>query len=134
MGHTEEIYIRRLAHFSQESGLEEYAAAKAARVPFEKSKHGALVTYRNPNDNSKLVTFSSTDGGAAQLYKCACDPDRCFGGVGRNFNNVARHLLSRRHWNHWRLVAFGEAQPTEAAWLAFRATMPVVDSRGRFVY
>ena len=36
------------------------AAAKAAALaaaPFEKSKHGAMVTYRNPTDGSKLITF-----------------------------------------------------------------------------
>ena len=41
---------------------QQLAAAKAARAraaPFEKSKHGAMVTYRNPTDGSKLVTFSA---------------------------------------------------------------------------
>ena len=100
-------------------------AEKAARRsrPFEKSKYGAMVTYCNTSDNSKLITFSSTDGGAAQLYKCSCAPDKeC--GVGRAFTNVARHLASRGHWKHWRLVAFGEPQPTNAEWLAFQATLP----------
>ena len=100
------------------------AAAKAAALaaaPFEKSKHGAMVTYRNPTDGSKLITFS--DAGANKLYKCSCSPEKeCH--IGRSFSGLARHLASRQHWKHWRLVAFGEAQPTEAAWVAFAASLP----------
>ena len=108
------------------------AAAKAAALaaaPFEKSKHGTLVTYRNPTDGSKLVTF--IDGGAkpsTKLYKCACSPDK-ERRVGHCFSNVACHLSSRQHWKHWRLVAFGEAQPTEAEWLAFAASAPLAQMR-----
>ena len=100
------------------------AAAKAAALaaaPFEKSKHGAMVTYRNPTDGSKLITFS--DAGSNKLYKCSCSPEKeCH--IGRSFSGLARHLASRQHWKHWRLVAFGEAQPTEAAWVAFAASLP----------
>ena len=65
-----------------------------------------------------LITFS--DGGQ-KLFKCVCSPDKelC---VGRGFSNVARHLGTRQHWKHWRLVAFGEAQPSDAAWHAFAAS------------
>ena len=108
---------------------EQLVAAKAAHeaalaaAPFEKSAHGGIVTYRNANDGSKLITFSGTDGGR---FMCSCTPDKngdpkeC--DVGRKFINVACHLASRKHWRHWRLVAFGEAQPTEAAWQAFAAS------------
>ena len=106
------------------------AAAKAAAlaaVLFEKSKHGAHTTYRNHKDGTKLLTFSSTDGGA-KLYKCSCSPDKeC--PVGFAFINAAQHLSSRKHWKHWRLVAFGEAQPTEAEWQAFAASMPLAPKR-----
>ena len=77
------------------------------------------MTYRNPTDGSKLVKFS--DGGANKLYMCSCSPEKeCH--IGRSFSSLARHLASRQPWKHWRLVAFGEAQPTEAEWLAFAAT------------
>ena len=69
---------------------------------------------------TKLVKFS--DGGA-NLYICSCSPEKeCH--IGRSFSGLARHLGSRKHWTHWRLVALGEAQPTEAAWLAFAASLP----------
>ena len=99
-------------------------AAKAARAakPFEKSAHGGIIAYRNPNDGSKLLTFSGTDGGHGGHFVCSCAPDK-ERGVGRAFIHVACHLTSRNHWKHWRLVAFGEAQPTEAAWRAFAATI-----------
>ena len=83
-----------------------------------------MVTYRNPTDGSKLITFS--DAGANKLYKCSCSPEKeCH--IGRSFSGLARHLASRQHWKHWRLVAFGEAQaaqPTEAVWVAFAASLP----------
>ena len=44
-------------------------------------------------------------------------------------DNVVRHLASANHWKHWRLVAFGEAQPTEAEWQAFAASMPLAPKR-----
>ena len=66
---------------------------------------------------TKLVKFS--DGG---LYRCACLDQEC--SVGLAYSNLARHLGSRRHWSHWRLLAFGDAQPTAAAWVAFLATVP----------
>ena len=84
--------------------------AKAARdrarraAPFERSRYGAIVTYCNPVDDSKLVTFS--DGG---LFRCACSTPEEYR-VGMGFQNIARHLVSRNHWKHWRLVAFGEAR------------------------
>ena len=93
--------------------------AKAARdrarlaAPFEKSRQGTIVTYCNPVDGSKLVTFS--DGG---LYRCSCRPDEEYR-AGASFSNVANHLVSRHHWMHWRLIAFGEEQPTKDAYLAF---------------
>ena len=102
-------------------------AAKAAfaAAPFEKSQHGSIRTYRNPSDGSKLITFSLIDGGQArtQRFVCSCTPntERV---VGQAFSAVVRHMASRDHWNHWRLVAFGEAQPTEAAWVAYQATLP----------
>ena len=71
-------------------------------------------------DGPDLITFS--DGGA-KLFKCTCYPDKEFA-VGRSASNLARHMASRLHWNHWRLAAHGEAQPTEAAWLAFAASLP----------
>jgi hypothetical protein len=67
----------------------------------------------------KLITLP--DGGAT-LFKCVCVEKELK--VGRNFTNLACHLATRRHWQHRRLVAFGEAQPTEAEWLAFKATLP----------
>ena len=106
------------------------AAAKAAALaaaPFEKSKHGAMVTYRNPTDGSKLLTFSGADGGA-KIYKCSCSPDKEYP-IGFAFSNAACHLSSKKHWKHWRLVAFGESQPTEAEWQAFAALMPLGPKR-----
>ena len=103
---------------------EQLVAAKAARAAklFE-SKYGGIVTYRNSNDDSKLFTFSGTGGGH---FMCSCalgnDGSPKEYDVGRTFSNVARHLASRKHWRHWRLVAFGEAHPTEAAWQAFAAS------------
>ena len=58
--------------------------------------------------------------GGAKIFKCSCSPDKeCRIGMGAT--NLARHLGSRQHWEHWRLVAFGEAQPTMEAWRAFAA-------------
>ena len=105
---------------------QQLAAAKAARAraaPFEKSKHGAMVTYRNPTDGSKLVDFSAHRAFTNKLYMCSCSPEKeCH--IGRSFSGLARHLGSRKHWTHWRLLALGEAQPTEAPWLAFAASLP----------
>ena len=98
------------------------AALAAAAAPFEESAHGAIETYRNPNDGSKLVKFSRTDGGAVH-FVCSCTPDKEFV-VGRGYMNIAHHLTSTKHWKHWRHVAFGEAQPTVAAWHAFAASLP----------
>ena len=109
---------------------QQLAAAKAAHAraaPFEKSKHGAMVTYRNPTDGSKLLTFSGADGGA-KICKCSCSPDKRYP-IGRAFFNAACHLSSKKHWKHWRLVAFGESQPTEAEWQAFAALMPLGPKR-----
>ena len=104
-----------------EGRFDKEKAAHARAAPFEKSKYGAFVTYRNPIDGCKLVTFS--DGGA-KLYRCECSPGKeC--SVGTAFSSVACHLFSRKHWKHWRLVAFGEAQPTEDVWLAFVASSPL---------
>ena len=97
------------------------AAAKAAlpATRFERFASSrwseAFFSMSRIPDGSKLVTFS--DGG---LYKCACssDEDRR---VGQAFSNVKRHFATRRHWAHWRLLAFGDAEPTAAAWLAFKA-------------
>ena len=83
------------------------------------------ATYRVA-DGPNLVSFS--DGGA-KIYKCSCTPDRELH-VGASYLNLARHLGSRRHWQHWRLVAHGEAQPTEAAWQAFAASTPPSPNRG----
>ena len=47
--------------------------------------------------------------------------------VGTAF--LACHLSSKKHWKHWRLVAFGEAQPTDAEWQAFAALMPLGPKR-----
>ena len=106
------------------------AAAKAAALaamPFEKSKHGAHLTYCNPKDGTKLLTFFNDDVGLKR-YRCACSPDNeCR--VGMDFFNAACHLASRKHWKHWRLVAFGEAQPSEAEWQAFAASMPLAPTR-----
>ena len=86
----------------------------------------ALASVCRIPDGPKLLTFPV---GGPKLFTCTCvctasafssSPCR----VGLSFRAVARHLASRQHWKHWRLVAFGEAQPTEAAWLAFRATVP----------
>ena len=80
----------------------------------------ALAATWRVADGPSLISFS--DGGA-KIYKCSCTPDReCR--VGPSYLDLARHLASRRHWQHWRLVAFGEAQPTEAAWLAFAGSLP----------
>ena len=99
-------------------------AARAARAaPFENSRHGTIVTYRNPNNDYKLITFF--DGG---LFKCCCMPDKEFL-VRRGFWHVACHLASRKHWQHWRLVAFGEAQPAESEWVAFAATQEAGPTR-----
>ena len=103
--------------------LDDEKAARARAAPFEKSKHGTMVTYRNPTDGSKLVDFSAHRAFTNKLYMCSCSPEKeCH--IGRSFSGLARHLASRQHWKHWRLVAFGEAQPTEAAWLAFAASLP----------
>ena len=103
--------------------IKEKAARAARATPFENSTHGAIMTYRNPNNDYKLITFF--DGG---LFKCGCTPDKEFL-VGRGFCNVACHLASRKHWMHWRLVAFGEAQPAESEWLAFAATQKASPTR-----
>ena len=83
------------------------------------SRYGEVLSgmCRIP-DGPKLITLP--DGGA--LYKCVCVEKELK--VGRNFTNLARHVATRRHWQHWRFVANGEAQPTEAEWLAFKATLP----------
>ena len=102
-------------------------AAKAARAakPFEKSAHGGIITYRNPNEGSKLLTFSGTDGGHGGHFVCWCAraPRTRSAASAELSSTSACHLTSRNHWKHWRLVAFGEAQPTEAAWRAFAATI-----------
>ena len=54
-----------------EGRLAEEKAAHARAMPFEKSKHDALVTYRNPTDGSKLLTFSDGGHGAKKLFKCS---------------------------------------------------------------
>ena len=69
------------------------AAAKAVRAaaPFEKTRHGNCITYRNPTDSSKLLTFSMlTDGGLqrTQRYRCACRAGDF--AVGIMFINVAQ--------------------------------------------
>ena len=97
-------------------------AAKAARAaaalaaPFENSLHGNMVAYRNPTDDSKLITFL-----VGLQFTCACDAHARVFKSGRSSCNVVRHLASKRHWSYWRLVAYGETQPTQAAWLAFTA-------------
>ena len=94
-------------------------AAHAAES-FEKTVHGAMVTYCNPVDGSKLVTFAPPFGCArAHWYTCSCSPHEEGRRTGLGYRNVAMHLASRSHWQHWRLVAFGETHPTEAAWQAF---------------
>ena len=83
---------------------EQLVAAKAAHdarlaAPFEESAHGAIVTYRNPHDGSKLLKFSRSDGGVLH-YSCSCASDKngdlkeC--GVGRGFSSVVSHLMSHR--------------------------------------
>ena len=85
----------------------------------------ALAATWRSADGSNLIKFS--DGGA-KIFKCSCSPDKeCRIGMGAT--NLARHLGSRQHWKHWRLVAFGEAQPTEADWLAFAASAPLAPMR-----
>ena len=93
------------------SQLINWSQLRAAHTaePFEKSRHGAIATYCNPVDGSKLITFS--DGGA-KLYKCSCRPDMESRRVGLGFTSAACHLASPSHWRHWRFVAFGETQPT----------------------
>ena len=77
----------------------------------------ALAATWRSADGSNLIKFS--DGGA-KIFKCSCSPDKeCRIGMGAT--NLARHLGSRQHWKHCRLVAFGEAQPTMEAWRAFAA-------------
>ena len=71
-------------------------------------------------DGPNVISFS--DGGA-KIFKCPCTPERELR-VGTAFLNLAHHLASPKHWKHWRLVAHGEAQPTEAAWQAFAASNP----------
>ena len=82
---------------------------------------------RNPKDGTKLLTFFNDDVGLKR-YRCACSPDNV-SRVGMDFFNAACHLASRKHWKHWRLVAFGEAQPSEAEWQAFAASMPLAPTR-----
>ena len=99
---------------------EQLLAAKAARQRAVVEKVSsrwceALATMCRTPDGSNLITF--TDGGA-QLFNCTCSPDKQFK-VGHGSSNLALHLGTRQHWNQWRLAAHGEAQPTEAAWLAF---------------
>ena len=80
----------------------------------------ALAATCRVADGHNLVTF--TDGWA-KMYACTCMQNKqCR--VGPGASNLARHLGSRQHWKHWRLAAFGEAQPTMAAWLAFVASLP----------
>ena len=96
----------------------EKAAHEAPYVEFS-SRHGqALAAMCRIPDGPKLIKFS--DGGA-QVFTCSCMPDKeCT--VGRGSSNLARHLGTRQHWIH-RREAHG-AQPTEAAWLAFAASLP----------
>ena len=98
--------------------VEEKAAC--ARAVYEKisSRWGeTLAATWRVADGPDLTTIC--DGGA-KFYKCTCKPDKEFA-VGRGSSNLARHLGSRQHWKHWR-EAHG-AQPTEAAWLAFAASV-----------
>jgi hypothetical protein len=80
----------------------------------------ALAATCRVADGPNLVTFAD---GWAKMFKCTCSPDKEFK-VGGAVSNLARHLGTRQHWNQWRLAAHGEAQPTEAAWLAFAASLP----------
>ena len=96
----------------------EKAAHEAPYVEFS-SRHGqALAAMCRIPDGPKLIKFS--DGGA-KVFTFSCRPDKEFP-VGRGSSNLARHLATRQHWKHWR-EAHG-AQPTEAAWLAFAASLP----------
>ena len=99
--------------------VEEKAAC--ARAVYEKISSRwceTLAATWRVADGPDLIALS--DGGA-KFYKCTCKPDKEFA-VGRSYINLARHLGSRQHWIHWR-EAHG-AQPTEAAWLAFGASLP----------
>ena len=109
--------------------MEQLVATRAA-APFE-LRHGTIPTYTNPTDNSKLITFRRTDGGQTR-YVCSCAPlNECK--VGNACSNAVLHPASRAStdWKHWRLVAYSEAQPTEAAWAAFQATVPGWARSGR---
>ena len=86
----------------------------------------ALAPTWRVADGPSLISFC--DGGA-KIYKCSCTPDRELR-VGCAYLNLASHCASLKHWRHWRLVAHGEVQPTEAAWLAFAATNPHSQNRG----
>ena len=100
---------------------EEKAARRRAVLEKVSSRWSeALAATCRTADESNLITVF--DGGA-KLFMCSCWPDKeCR--VGRDASNLARHLATRRHWKHWRFAAFGEAQPTEAAWLAWAASLP----------
>ena len=74
----------------------------------------ALFSMHRVPSGPKLIKIS--DGGR---YRCACLDKECR--VGQAFSNVKLHLATRQHWAHWRLRAFGDAEPTAAAWLAFKA-------------
>ena len=79
--------------------LDDEKAARARAAPFEKSKHGTMVTYRNPTDGSKLVTFSAHRAFTNKLYKCSCSPEKeCH--IGRSFSGPASR-------GTWRLASTG---------------------------
>ena len=61
-----------------------------------------------------LLTLSGNNGGRTMHFSCACRP-RADTVAGMGVGNVYRHLASRGHFNHRRLVVFGERQPNQAA-------------------
>ena len=85
---------------------EQLVAAKAAHeaalaaAPFEKSAHGGIVTYRNANDGSKLITFSGTDGGR---FMCSCTPDKTSGKgdlcPNTNLTVLKQHCPPKEKWH-----------------------------------
>ena len=108
--------------------VEQLVATRAA-TPFE-LRHGTIPTYTNATDNSKLITFRRTDGGQTR-YVCSCAPLATSARLATRVPTPCSTLRHAQAWKHWRLVAYGEAQPTEAAWAAFQATVPGWARSGR---
>ena len=99
-------------------------AARSRRAAYDKvSSHWCeeLAAVGRLSDGSVLVDICGGGAGRGLFkWKCACMPDKeCRSGTVF----LTRHIASRVHWKHWRLVAFGEEQPTEAEWLAFQAAL-----------